>query len=191
MMDQTYTNMQLCTCSFLKELCFNTWNNFRIIIFPPWHRNDTVSFSFFLMWTSLPSSGSSRVPTFGTIFPRWGACHPDKLASLPIPLCHGGTYFFTDIILALLLNHIFKFTFRYVKSSSFWSTLSRLTQSIVKYHVCKINAVQNFQTTLLESTISFITTCLKTSMFKNLVYKWQRPSRWSAHMALQSDWNEM
>jgi len=29
-----YMSMQLYTCSFLKELCFTTWNNFRNIIFP-------------------------------------------------------------------------------------------------------------------------------------------------------------
>ena len=56
-----------------------------------------IQFLFsFLMWTDLLSSGSSRVPTYRTVFPRCGTCHTDKLASLPITPRHDDTYCHTD-----------------------------------------------------------------------------------------------
>ena len=60
-----------------------------------------------LMWTGLPSLGSSRVPTSGTIFPRYGTCHTDKLASQSGPPWHSVAKFYCHHP-SPLLKYIFK-----------------------------------------------------------------------------------
>jgi len=103
--------------------------------------NDTVFISCGLVYRRQGLLGN---PLLGSIIPGCGTCHTDKLASHPIP--HVATispFFFPVIILALLLNHIFKI---------------RLLNMLNHPH---------FQSILLESTIPFIMTCLKTRMFKN------------------------
>jgi len=74
------------------RIIFQHLKQFQNHIFPPWHRNDTVSY-FFLMWTGLPSSGSSRVPTSGTISLGYRTCHINKLASLSVTPWHNGIIF--------------------------------------------------------------------------------------------------
>ena len=98
---------------------------------------------FFLMWTGLPSSGSSRVPPFGSISLGYGTSHIDKLTSLWVIPWHDDIIFFIVIILALFFKLIFKLTFKYVQSSPF------------------------SKQSLLESTIEVSNDLFKTSMFKN------------------------
>ena len=128
--------MIVCMCSFLKSKSstLETVHNHHL---SPWHRNDIVfwqpllPFSFFFTrwpyptgWTSLPSSRSSRVPGIDPYV--WGlVCTQVGLPNVHIH--HFFLLFFTVLILALLFNHIFKFTFKYDQTSPF-SQQTCLTQ---------------------------------------------------------------
>jgi len=70
-----HLNMQLCTCSCLKELCFNIWNKFQNYIFPPWHWNHIASSFFPSCGPVCPRQGLLGYPLLGLLFPRRGTCH--------------------------------------------------------------------------------------------------------------------
>ena len=112
-------------------------------IFPPWHRNDTVSYICFSCGPDYPRQESSRVPTFVDYLPRlWELSH----RYIGLPPGHPMAwwyYFFTVIILALLFKHIFKLTFKYVQSSPF-SKPSLLESTIeVSHDLFKISMFEN------------------------------------------------
>jgi len=167
MLDQTYMNMILCTCSFHKELCLNTWNSFRITF--SLFGIGMIHFHFFLlpMSFSLPSSGSSRVPTSGSIFPRRGTCYPEKLASLPIP--HGIVLlnFFYCHHPSPSFNHIFKIHLLNMSNHPYFDQLFPVDSKLDEYHVCKQSS-SNF-----SKHLAWINNPIYHDLFKNkYVCKW-------------------
>ena len=70
----------------------------------PWHQNDTVSFLFFSCGPVYPRQSLLEYPLLGLYSLGAGL-----VAGLPPGPPHGiNVAYFTDIILALLFNHIFK-----------------------------------------------------------------------------------
>jgi len=125
-------NMQLCTCNFLKELCFNTISK---PSFSPWHRNDTV---FILYGPVYPRHGLLGYLLLGSVLPSRGTCQPELPSSPPH---HFFFLFFHCNHPSSSFNHIFKFTFKYVKSPLFVSKclcLNHQTHSLwcIYPHAC-------------------------------------------------------
>ena len=92
-------------------------HNFRIIIFPPCHRNDMVFISCGLVY---PYQGLLGSPLLGSIIPKCGT-YIDKLPSHPVPHVVTISFFFSHHHPSPSFNHIFKFTFKYMKSPLFIS----------------------------------------------------------------------
>jgi len=132
--------MIVCTYSFLKEYCFNTWNKVQIHHFPHWPWNDVVQYVY--LWSAHPRQGLLVVSNL------WDHPLGTGLVTETTPsgttIQRNNNYTHAAIILALLFNHIFKFTFKYVNHPHYSNILC------------------------LNLTIPFFVTCLKTNVFKTI-----------------------
>jgi len=104
----------------------------------PWHQNDIVFITYGMVY---PRQGLLGYPLLGLYFLGMGLVIRTSWPPIQSPISFFA-FFFHCSHPSPSFYHIFKITFKYIKSS-------------------------HFQSLLLQSTISFIMTCLNTRMFKN------------------------
>jgi len=90
-------------CVTFSKSCVST--QFQNHHFPLWYQNDTVFVLFGLVY---PHRGLLGYPLLASVLPRHGTCHPDNLASHPVPHFTSFSPFFRCNNPNPSFNHIFQ-----------------------------------------------------------------------------------